>query len=135
MLQNRSIVTLSGRPEIGEALTKALQGASIDVTHCSTLAETQEILIKKEVELLFCDEDFPGGSFRDVLKQESERHHPPNIAVVLEGGEWPEYLEALLLGAFGVCPRPRNMNELELCITRILQRTGAKQQPEVPLTG
>src|SRR5258708_40148235 len=79
------------------ALIHMLEGMSVGVYSCCTLSQAIEVLSSRKIELVFCDENFSDGSFRDLLRANQVWIGRPHIVVIVPLGEWGQYLEALQL--------------------------------------
>ena len=108
------------------ALIHMLEGMSVGVFSCSTLSQTIEVLSSRKIELVFCDEIFSDGSFRDLLRANQVWIGRPHVVVIVRLGEWGEYLEALQLGVFELISSPLHPTDVELAVIRAM-RDGARE--------
>lgn len=130
MLRKWSVLIVSGHLETRRILYRMLDGMSVDVTSCMSLSQAEEVLSHQEIELVFCHETLPDGSFRELLNSKSQWKKIPKVVVTFRVGEWPEYLEALRLGVFEVIPIPLNPTDVELAVIRALRpEPQTSQQP------
>jgi DNA-binding NtrC family response regulator len=141
MLRQLGVLVVCGASETRRSLIRMLEslmdGTSADVISCSTLHQAREVLRSREVALIFCHETLPDGSYRDLLGLGSKWRKVPQIVVMLAIGEWPEYLEALRLGAFEALRCPLHSTDVELAVIRALrsEQNAYQQQAVYPMAG
>jgi DNA-binding NtrC family response regulator len=118
MLRRWDVLVACAEMRNRNALAHTLEGMSVDVFSCSTLSQAIEVLSSHKIALVFCDENLPDGSFRDLLRGNQVWIGRPHIVVIAHRGEWVDYLEALQLGVFEVISSPWHPTDIELAITR-----------------
>ena len=108
--------------EIGNrnALINMLEGMSVSVLSCSTLSQAEEVLFSHKIDLVFCDEHFSDGSYRDLLQEFQGWISKPHIVVIVHLGEYAERKEALQLGVFEVISSPLQPTNVELAVIRAM---------------
>jgi DNA-binding NtrC family response regulator len=109
--------------EMGDrnALIHILVGMSVSAFSCSTLSQAEEVLSSHKINLVFCDEHFSDGSFRDLLQTIQGCISKPQIAVILHLGDLAEYKEALQEGVFEVISSPFHPTDVELAVIRAMR--------------
>ena len=109
--------------EMGDrnALIHMLEGMSVSVLACSTLSQAEEVLSTHKIDLVFCDEHFSGGSFRDLLRTTQGWISKPHIVAIFHLGDWAEYKEAMQLGVFEVISSPFHPTDVELAVIRAMR--------------
>ena len=53
--------------EVCRPLMRTLEGLSTDVIVCSTETQAEEVLSRQTVDVVFCDEDLPDGSYDELI--------------------------------------------------------------------
>jgi len=112
------VLVASSHLETRAALIHVLEQLSADVVSSSSVQQAAEVLSKRAIELVFCDDELPDGSYRDLLPAARYRQHGTRVVVVTRTGEWEEYLEAMRLGAFDFIRGPMHPTDVELVVLR-----------------
>ena len=112
------VLVASSQLESRMALIHVLEGLSADVISSSTVQQASEVLAKRPIELVFCDDELPDGSYRDLLQAARYRQQGTRVVVITQTGEWEEYLEAMRLGAFDFIRGPMHPTDVELVVLR-----------------
>ncbi|MGH9678354.1 MAG: hypothetical protein ACRD4Y_00225 [Candidatus Acidiferrales bacterium] len=100
---------------------RILESFPINVIVSSDIKQAEEYLRREPVELIFCDEFLPDGTFRELLRSKGGWKNCPPIVPIFHMGEWAEYLEALELGAFEVISYPYHPTDVELSILHAMR--------------
>lgn len=116
MQQQLDALVISDRMEHVKSLVRILDGLAINVYVACSLKQAQEVLWRQPVALVFCDERIPGGSFRELLQTAEAKRKASHFVVMLQTGEWDEYLEAMRLGAFEVIRCPVQPTDVEMTL-------------------
>ena len=103
------------------ALIRILSAMSVDVVSSSTVRQAKEIIARRDIQLILCDEALADGSFRDLVVASRASRKKPNVIVIFRVGEWAEYMEALQLGAFEVVPCPLRSVDVEMAVVHGLR--------------
>jgi DNA-binding response OmpR family regulator len=98
-----------------------LEVLKVNTFASATLAEAEEVLSRREVALVFCDDRLADGTYRDLLQTLRTRKKAPHIVVTTRIGEWKDYLEALGLGASDMIPYPFRSADVELNVIRAMR--------------
>jgi hypothetical protein len=61
------VLVLSRQLEVRQVLIRTLDRLSADVISCSTRSQVDEVLARRKVDLIFCDEYLPDGSYSDLI--------------------------------------------------------------------
>jgi DNA-binding NtrC family response regulator len=120
MKKDLDLLIISGL-ENRKTLLQMLSGLSINVFNVSTIGQAQELLARKDIGVVFCEERLPDGTFRDLLHLQSAKTRITSWVVMLTTGEWAEYLDALGLGAADAVRCPLQSTDVEMaliCATR-----------------
>jgi DNA-binding NtrC family response regulator len=115
------VLVASPQLEVRQALIRTLDRLSADVISCSTLSQAGEVLARQEVDLVFCDEYLPDGSYRDLIHSNHWNHKIPRVVVATRHGEWDFYFEALREGAFDIARSPWHATDVEMILIRALR--------------
>ena len=125
------VLVLSPHLEVRQVLIRTLDRLSADVISCSTRTQAEEVLARQEVDLVFCDEHLPDGSYGDLIHSNHWNHRIPRIVVTTRHGEWDLYFEALKKGAFDITRSPWHATDVEMILIRALreecQQAAARQ--------
>lgn len=74
-------MVLSRQLEVCQVLIRTLDRLSADVISCSTRSQVDEVLARRKVDLIFCDEYLPDGSYSDLIHTNHWNHKIPRIVV------------------------------------------------------
>jgi DNA-binding NtrC family response regulator len=107
--------------EIRRPLLRTLEALSADVIVCSTRMQAEEVCSKQAVDVIFCDEHLPDGSYCDLLDTRHYDHKIPRVVVATRTGEWDLYFEAVGKGAFDVIRSPWHATEVEMALIRAMR--------------
>jgi DNA-binding NtrC family response regulator len=116
----RSLV-VSPNIEVRRALLGTLEALSTDVIVCSTQTQAEEVLSRQAVDLVFCDEQLPDGSYGELINSNHWDHRIPRVVVTTRTGEWDLYFEAVTKGAFDVIRSPWYAADVEMAVLRALR--------------
>jgi DNA-binding NtrC family response regulator len=83
-----------------------LERQGVDAVCASTLIQFEELLQKREIGLVFCDPQFPDGSYQDVLAVTRYAESSPKVVVMSAEMTPEECHQAKLRGAFDIIPTP-----------------------------
>ena len=117
-------LVVSPNIEVRRALLRTLEALSTDVIVCSTRAQAQEVLLKQTVDVVFCDEHLPDGSYDELIHSNHWDHRIPRVVVTTRTGEWDLYFEAVTKGAFDVIRSPWHAADVEMAVIRALREEG-----------
>jgi len=112
-------LVVSPRLEVRQPLIRTLESLAMDVTACATCHDAEEVLATRSIDLVFCDDRLPEGSYADLIRAVG-----PRVIVVTRTGDWDLYLEALSKGAFDVIRCPWHPTDVELTVIRALRESG-----------
>jgi len=117
-LQRIRALLVSPDMDVRRMLVRTLEALSADVIVCSTRAQAEEVLLRQAVEIVFCDEHLPDGSYCDLIRSFGPDGEIPRVVVITRTGEWELYFEATSKGAFDVIRSPWHATDLELAVIR-----------------
>jgi len=118
-------LVVSSELEVRKPLLRSLQWLQVDAIVCADLREAEEALAEHCVDVVFCDDRLPDGSYSDLLGPSRSRSKALRIVVTTRTGDWELYFEALGKGAFDVIQSPCYSTHVEMTITRILREEEA----------
>jgi two-component system, NtrC family, response regulator AtoC len=116
-----AVLVTSSHLEPRRTLVHMLEDLGVNTFTTSSLAEACDVLEHQSVALVFCDESLQDGSYRNMLQIMRECDKSPHVVVTSRTGEWPEYLEAVKLGAFDLIQYPYMPTDVELNVIRALR--------------
>jgi DNA-binding NtrC family response regulator len=128
--QSWSALIVSASIENRKALLRILDGLPVDTFVAATIGQAQEVLSCHSIEVIFCEESLPDGSYRQFLEPPTAKNKLKRIVVMLRTGEWDEYLEAMRLGVTDVLRCPLQPIEVELVLIGVAHDR-ARQDPGV----
>src|SRR6266404_863287 len=117
-------LVVSPNIEVRRPLLRTLEALLTDVILSSTRARAEEVLSKQTVDLVFCDEQLPDGSYDELIHSNHWDHRIPRVVVTTRTGEWELYFEAVTKGAFDVIRSPWYAADVEMAVIRALREEG-----------
>src|SRR5438477_7421284 len=90
-LQRARALLVSTDMDVRRPLLRTLEALSADVIVCSSRAQAEEVLSRQAVEIVFCDEHLPDGSYSDLIHSSGPDHGIPRVVVTTRTGEWELY--------------------------------------------
>jgi DNA-binding NtrC family response regulator len=115
------VLVASPQLKVRQVLIRTLDRLSADVISCSTRTQAEEVLARQEVDLVFCDEYLPDGSYSDLIHSNHWNHKIPRVVVATRHGDWDLYFEALRKGAFDITRSPWHATDVEMILIRALR--------------
>jgi len=113
-------LVVSSELQVRKPLLRSLEWLQVDAIVCADLREAEEALSEHLVDVVFCDDRLPDGSYADLLRPSRSSSKAPRIVVTTRTGDWELYFEALEKGAFDVIQSPCYSTHVEMTITRVL---------------
>ncbi len=113
------VLVISDNLEHRRPIDKILEALGIDFTCCSTVAQTEQVLMLQRPTLIFCEERLPDGGYADILNR-SARISAETV-VLTRTGDWDLYMEATRRGAFDVIRSPWVPMDIELIVIRAMR--------------
>lgn len=117
-LQRIRALLVSPDMDVRRPVVRTLEALSVDVIVCSTRAQAEEVLSRQAVEIVFCDEHLPDGSYCDLIRSFGPDGEIPRVVLITRAGEWELYFEATSKGAFDVIRSPWYATDIELAVIR-----------------
>jgi DNA-binding NtrC family response regulator len=88
------------------------------VIACSTQTQAEDVLSRQTVDVVFCDEHLPDGSYDELIHPNHFDRRIPRVVVTTRTGEWDLYFEAVTKGAFDVIRSPWYASDVEMAVIR-----------------
>jgi DNA-binding NtrC family response regulator len=114
------VLVTSSDPDNSRKLGSILSECGLDPVLTSTLEDSQSLLAKRDISLVFCDAQLADGTFRELLRLTEAARIP--VVVASRVHETPQYLEAMRLGAFDFIAPPYRRSEVEHIVASALHR-------------
>jgi DNA-binding NtrC family response regulator len=124
------LLVVSSRLENRKALLRILDGLPVDIFTAATISQAHEVLSSHAIRLIFSEENFADGSYRELLRSVRAEHRGPRMVLMLCTGEWEEYLEAMRLGVSEVIRCPLQPTDVELTLIRAAREAAHEPEPE-----
>jgi DNA-binding NtrC family response regulator len=116
MLSLPNGLVASSDGEVRRKLAEILGHGGLTPVLASTVAETRTALARYDVCMVLCDEFIVDGNYRAVIEIAEHAETKVPVIVVSRIGDWPEYLAAVLSGAFDYLAYPPVPEELQRVI-------------------
>jgi DNA-binding NtrC family response regulator len=126
------ILVVSARLENKRALLRILQDLPVSAFTASTVQQAHEVLSAHSIRVIFCEESFADGSYRDLLPAVRTPQTRTPLVLMLSTGEWEEYLEAMSLGATEALRCPLQPTDVELTLIRVAREHVGQTDRHVP---
>src|SRR5258708_9754088 len=104
--------------EVRRTLLRTLEALSTDVIACSTRTQAEEVLSGQTVDVVFCDEHLPDGSYDELIHPNHFDRRIPRVVVTTRTGELDLYFEAVTKVAFDVIRSPWYASDVEMVVIR-----------------
>jgi len=88
---------------------------------CSSVRELRDSLDEKDFALVFCEQNYEGGTYGDVLSV-ARSHRVPVVVMMADVDEDCVFKEAMALGAFGVLASPVSRQDVQWMVIRATQK-------------
>ena len=112
------------------ALVNMLEEYGLEPMIASNVEETRQVLGRRPMHVVFCEDKLPDGGFREILCL--VKGGRPEIQVVVSSmlGDVHEYIEAMNLGAFDFIAPPYRSTEIVSFIEGACRRYRLKRKDE-----
>jgi DNA-binding NtrC family response regulator len=105
MHAQKRVLIASSNPETHKRFTHIFEPWHLDLVSCSSLKAAREILARRPVFLVFCEDRFTGGSYHDLLAVAKDSRPTPRLVVAFRATNGRERLttrEAIRMGAYDI---------------------------------
>lgn len=117
----RKALMLAIDPGASQRISEVLDRCGFETVLLSTVAELRSCIRESEISVLVCEEMFPGGNYKEVLRvTRGVGGHIP-VVIFSRLADWDQYLEAIRPGAFDCRRYPFRTGELRWVVNRALQ--------------
>ncbi len=123
-----SALVISGDETVGGVVGEALLLCGAAPVFARTLEQASRHIREGKVRLGICQDRLPDGRYKEVLLMQHAFESTFPLIVVSRTGDWPEYFEALDLGASDFLAYPLIPGELQ----RIVQELMKERHPSLP---
>lgn len=113
-MQRRALLAFND-PVRANRLDGLLTGARFELKSCLTVNSAIRTLSSCSVDMVFCQERLPDGSYRDIL-QSLGQSAKTAVVVCAEFYDKKAYIEAMSLGAFDYITHPYQKNDVDWII-------------------
>lgn len=93
----------------------------MDVLWCSTVQEARSLLPDATLSLIFCEENLPDSSYRDVLNILGKPLKTRLVVISEMSHEEEKYQDALASGAFEMIASPCRPSDVQWVLIRAIQ--------------
>lgn len=114
----RELLVISGHLESRKALLCILEKHPVLVFATATIEHAREVLAVRSIELVFSEENFVDGTYRDLLKDIRLMRPEAHFVLMLCTGDWEECVEGMGLGAWDVLRCPLVPTDVEFLLSR-----------------
>jgi len=125
MSGNLEVLIAGVDPESRLILANSIVESGLGSTFCSTVAESQQILTRQQICMVFCDESLPDGGFRNVLAFVRRFASGSPFIVVSRvrdwAWDWERSLVAMTCGVFDHIAPSISPSEAEQIVKRALR--------------
>lgn len=117
-------------PEMGNRryIASVLEGWGMESLCAGTVKEAREILMKREIPLVFCEDRLPDGDFQEVV-QAAKFNYPAAYVVVTSRrmGDVNQFMLSGDLATMEVIPCPCYVNDVQWAIVHAMRKAGQVQ--------
>ena len=118
-----------------DVVTAAMSHWSIESVPCSGVREARTLLPTARPSLIFCEEDLPDGTYRELLNDVSKTAKTRVVVISAAAEQDAHYNEALALGAFDMIASPCRRSDVQWVAIRAMQdelrRSGGRRRMKV----
>ena len=126
------LLIVSSRLETKKALLNIIQGLPVDVYTSPSIEHAWEMLMSQPMDVIFCDERLPDGSYPDFLRAVRSEHRLARFVLLLSSeDDWKDYRQAMRLGVSDVLRRSYQPTDVELVLIRIGREIGLGPREEL----
>jgi DNA-binding NtrC family response regulator len=115
------VLLVSCQVQNRRTLFGVFQDLPVNANTVSKLADAKEFMESHLVDMVFCEEHLPDGSYGDVLAELRVASPSAQFVLLMRKEEWEEYLEALRLGVEHVLRVPLLPIDVDLTLIRSMR--------------
>jgi DNA-binding NtrC family response regulator len=120
----RKVLLALHDPVQASRLTDVLAGPNLELQSSTSVAKALRVLSSGTVNLVFCQEHLPDGTYRDVLRHLGLAGQTA-LVVCAEFYDKQAYVEAMSLGAFDYVTFPYHRRDVEWIIANAVRKAAA----------
>jgi two-component system NtrC family response regulator len=128
------LLIVSSRIEAKKALLHVVEGLPVNAYTSPTIERAWEVLMNHPIDVIFCDERLPDGTYPDFLSAVRSDHGTTRFIVLLSSEEWEDYLLALRLGVSDVLRGSFQPTDVELVLIRASRAVGQREELHLSAT-
>ena len=118
-----------------DVVTAAMNHWSIEAVPCIGVVEARTLLPSARPSLIFCEEDLPDGTYRELLNDVSKTAKTRVVVISRDAELDAHYNEALALGAFDMIASPCRRSDVQWIAIRAMQdelrRSGGRRRTKL----
>lgn len=103
-----------------DTVLQAISNWAIEPVCCATLREARTLLPDETFSLIFCEDNLPDGTFRDVLRGPG-KPLKTRLVVISAMPDDQNYRDARQSGAFDVIANPCHASDVQWMVIRAIQ--------------
>jgi len=113
-----NVLIVSNRFEVKRTLLRTIRGLPVNTYTSSSIEQAWEVLNKRFIDLVLCDESLPDGMYPELFAAVHAEQRAMRFVVVLASDEWEDYLQAMKVGVADALRRSYQPTDLELILIR-----------------
>jgi DNA-binding response OmpR family regulator len=115
------VLVLSGEPEHWDKLSSVMTSSGCVPVRCETISAAKGLVVGYPIDVIVSDDVLPDGDFRELIKELRRLAcEPPVVVMSRSYGEWGDYLEAMIAGAYDYLAYPPYPREMEQAVAAAL---------------
>lgn len=127
-LQPVDILIVEDDPDLQQLLVEELEEAGHACAACGTLQSARDFLTSQLPQLVVSDLHLPDGNGLRLLENVSQLPLKPGFIIITAFGTIDQAVDALKRGADDFLTKPLDLEHLNLCVKRTLQRRQLQQE-------
>lgn len=124
------IAIVSSDSEHLTTLAEILKRQGMEFLCMPTVSQYRDVLSKQRVDLVFSDPELSDGNYLDVINAARSLGSGARIVLTSRQASWPEFLDAMRVGAFDVISKPCRPKDVEWMVIQA-KRDNRKKTKEL----
>jgi len=126
------VLILSGESDHWHKLSSIVSSRGWEPLRCETIYAAKYLVLRDQIEVIVSDDVLPDGDFRELIKELRRLACEPLVVVMSRWyGDWGDYLEAMIAGAYDYLAYPPYPGELEQAVAMALLESRARRKAPV----